>query len=292
MVPHPELHDFFRKRREEKLRVNAQIAIENENIKDFVASNLPEDFEQAKLQAVKIGEETERQRELEKEERRRATEERKLKFAAEKEAARAAKSKKDTSTEDSSELEKKSQIKRKVVKVVDDDGFVLEKVVMVKKDGEEIERAEKEVVVVKKKEVAVDALSNNPYAATLRAAAYTSVAEEQHRFSMARVKGREMAEEKKRAQINKEKKLAKAAAAAAAPQKVFSLMNVANETFRIKKVNKDKSNHRNNNKRDNKQRLNQKRKWNNQSKKPSLSLNLSKPLKILKRKVCDFFACY
>lgn len=74
-----------------------------------------------------MNEEAKQQQEREKIERQKAFEERQLKKSQEKANAAA---KKEGSEE--SKEEKKDQIKRKVVKEVDADGFILEKVVLVK----------------------------------------------------------------------------------------------------------------------------------------------------------------
>lgn len=97
------------------------------------------------MQAQKLNEEARLQREREQDERKKAFEEKKLKQSAEK----AAESSKEESKEEK-KLAKAQQIKRKVVKEVDADGFVLEKVVLVKNGevvGEKTTKVEEVVMV-------------------------------------------------------------------------------------------------------------------------------------------------
>jgi len=115
-IPGSELPAMFRKRREDKLRLKAQQALEGENIWKFIHSNTPDDFERAKVQAQQLNEEAEKQRAKEKEERKKAKEGLKQKKAP------VATSNVEDDKKEEAEAPKN---KYKYVKETDEDGFTI-----------------------------------------------------------------------------------------------------------------------------------------------------------------------
>jgi len=203
VIPGSELPAMFRKRREEKLRLKQQQATEYDNIYKFLQNNVPEDFELAKAQAQKLNEESERQRELERDERKKAYEARLANKPTNKSAGKG---------EESTELGEspKERLKKKVVKEKDTDGFVIEKVYIIEKDGKLKASVAKEVKkkvapVVKKEHKPVDSeFENNPYAAAMLQGSFTSIADDLHEKNMSKAQNREQAEERKRS-LNQKK---------------------------------------------------------------------------------------
>jgi len=203
VIPNSELPTQFRKMREEKVRLKAQQAIEAENIAKFLAGALPDDFEQARIQAQRLNEEAKVQQERDREERKKAFEERKNKKVT---GDNKTGEKKD---EDKEDEPPKEVIKRVVTKEKDAEGFIVKKVSYLKNgqalDVKEV-KAEREVAPAAKEEPTASPFYDNPYSAALQSGNFISKEADQHKKNLSKVKGRDIAEEKRRAQVNKEKK--------------------------------------------------------------------------------------
>lgn len=138
-IPHSNLPSLFAKKRQEKAKLQHQASLEYQGMIDFVLSNLPSDYEDAKLQAQRITESSNAAAEEEKrrreEERARQIEERKQREAAK----IAGKDKKNGKQEEEKEEEKKD--KKREVNKVDREGWVTREVVTLKADGTEVKPA-------------------------------------------------------------------------------------------------------------------------------------------------------
>jgi len=128
-IPGSELPAVFRKLREDKLRLKQQQAVEYDNILKFLKNNVPDDFEEAKRQAVKLNDEADKKRVREQDERKKAYENR-FKLPQD-----------------------QNKVKKKVVKEKSADGFTKDTVYIVQDDGkleEKVFSKPEEVAVTKK----------------------------------------------------------------------------------------------------------------------------------------------
>eukprot|EP01126_Amoeba_proteus_P018930 TRINITY_DN1964_c0_g2_i2.p1 TRINITY_DN1964_c0_g2~~TRINITY_DN1964_c0_g2_i2.p1 ORF type:complete len:400 (+),score=121.98 TRINITY_DN1964_c0_g2_i2:969-2168(+) len=194
-IPHSDVAATLKKRKEDKLRFKTQTKIETDNMYSFLLTNSLEELSQAEEQAKAIKQEAARQREEDE-----AVRKQKREQARQKELQKETQPELEVPNEEGpvesekSERNTKKAVK-KTVKKRDDDGFVMEQVIIVQPDGAVEEVVAVPVVaesqVVSKTNTRVSAPTENPFSAVLKASSYASPTEVSYQHIERKVKGRQ-----------------------------------------------------------------------------------------------------